>query len=151
MDYQSFIGKEVTNKNGDQGIVISFTSERITIRFNDKEDIYNPQVAFANKYLSFKEDLLNAEADKEFVVKAKEKEAAKEAVHKNSIIWHKRVNKIYKELDLKNRYLKKLFGKDFIYPPYEEFKKKYRFIIDKNDWMKDLFGFNEVYYLKYCD
>ena len=151
MDYQSFIGKEVTNKNGDQGIVISFTSERITIRFNDKEDIYNPQVAFANKYLSFKEDLLNAEVDKEFVVKAKEKEAAKETVHKNSIIWHKRVNKIYQELDLKNRYLKKLFGKDFIYPPYEEFKKKYRFIIDKNDWMKDLFGFNEVYYLKYCD
>lgn len=149
MDYQKYFGKEIINKEDKTGVVVSFDKERITIKYDDVEKCYSSKVVFSKHYLAFKNDEFNKEVDEEFVEKEKQITKSQEEAHKVAIIRHKRVNQIYKKLEYKNRVLKKLFGSDFVYPPFEEFKKQYKLILDKgDDLFSSLFG-RTNYYWKY--
>lgn len=137
MDYQKYIGQKILNKSKQEGIVTAFVEERITVNFNGEEKVFNPKVAFTNHFLSFTNDKFNHEMDDEYIEKEKSVIKNQEKAHEIAITRHKRVNQIYKKLEKKNKVLKRLFGSDFVYPPFEEFKKQYRLILDKGD---DLFS-----------
>lgn len=140
MDYQKYIGKEIVNKDNLVGVVVSFDEERITVKFGDIEKCFSSKVVFSKHFLTFKDDTFNKEMDEEFIEKDKQVLKSQEDAHKVAIIRHKRVNQIYKKLEQKNKVLMKLFGSDFIYPPYKEFKKQYKLILDKDDFLSALFG-----------
>lgn len=135
MNYKNFLNKQVVNKNNEVGVVLSFDSDHIVIKYLSDEKTYYPDTAFKSGFLTFKskrlkqlidQDLLN----KEIANKKKEKELAEK--HKKYNTKRTTVNKIYKRLCAKNRILLALFGNDFIYPPLEEFEKKYKELINKN-------------------
>ena len=58
LDFQQFVGKQIINSNGQTGVVISVTQERITIKF-DNEEIYNPDIAFKRGAIKFVDETLN--------------------------------------------------------------------------------------------
>ena len=146
MDFKEFIGKEVLNKNNERGQTVSFDEERIIVRFNNVEKIFNPKVAFTSHFLTFVDDKLNRQINEEFVEKEIETTKRREDIHQLVITRHKRVNQLYQTLKRKDRILRHLFGPDFIYPPFKDFKKQYRCIIDKEpDWLERFFR-NTRYY-----
>lgn len=148
MDYASFLNQEIINKSNELGVVTSFDKERIKVRFKDREASFNPQVAFKNKFLTFKSQELNALAEFEFVAKEEEKAKAQEVAQKVAMDRYKKVNKRFQELKRKVRVLKVLFGNDFIYPPFEELKKQYHLIIEEEEWLPIPY---HAYYKKYYD
>ena len=148
MDYASFLNHEIVNKNNEVGVVISFNKERITVRFKDRESSFNPQVAFTNKFLFFKEQKLNELVENEFITKEEEKAKVHEAVQKKALNVYKKVNSRFQRLKYKVRVLKALFGDDFIYPPYEELKEQYHLIIEEDSWFTIPY---HAYYKKYIE
>lgn len=153
MDYNQFLNQEVITKNNETGIVVSFEKERITIKFSDRESIFNPQVAFSNHFLSFKNDTYNSMMDNEYITKPAEELAQREKEHQFVVDRHKRVNARYEELRKKAYVLKKLFGPDYVYEPYEKLKKQYKHVVPlEEDWIRSLFkgtwcGYTWYYYL----
>ena len=140
MDFKEFIGKEVLNKNNERGQTVSFDEERIIVRFNNVEKIFNPKVAFTSHFLTFVDDKLNRQFNEEFVEKEKETTKRREDMYQLAITRHKRVNQLYRTLKSKDQILKFLFGPDFIYPPLKTLEKQYRAIIDRgDDWVRGIF------------
>ena len=139
MDYQRFINQKVINKNNEIGTVVSFNKERITVSFRSKETAFNPEVAFANRFLSFEDEKLNQLIADEILKKKEETNKAQKTAHKVAIDRYKKVNARFQMLKRKDYVLKQLFGKDFLYPPFEEFKKQYYLIIEEEDWIASIF------------
>ena len=131
MNYSNFINKQIINKNNQIGTVISFDKEHIVIKYDSSEKTYNPDIALKNGFLTFIDDELNQlikeDLDhKEIIIK--EKEEIKKSNNQKCTARRKQIRKMFKDLYKKYKLLQSLFGYDFIYPPYEEFKKKYKYM-----------------------
>ena len=153
MNREQFLNHEVINKNNQKGIVISFNERYIVIRYQDGDKTYNPDLAFKNGFLSFVGNNLNSLISNDLQSKdnAKaQKEKAIQKTKKEAIQRVKWINDRYQKLMKKWRYLKELFGSDFIYPPLEEFKKQYGPYINKTNALDMLFNVNRKP-LKYLD
>lgn len=126
--YNQFINQEIINKKGDKGIVVSLTDERITIDFPTGQIIYKPDIAFKSSFIKFVDETMNLEMMK-IINNDKEEEIKHQAVidkiNRDAIKRNKRASEMYIELEKKDKALKRLFGGDFIYPPFERFKKKF--------------------------
>ena len=126
--YNQFINQEVINKNGDKGIVVGLTDERITIDFLAGQEMYKPDIAFKASFIKFVDETMNSEMMK-IINNDKEEETKHQAVidkiNRDAIKRNKRASEMYIELEKKDKALKRLFGGDFIYPPFERFKKKF--------------------------
>ena len=134
MNYESLIDEQIMNKNGQVGIITSFSEERITVRFGNEDKTYDTRIAFKNGFLSFP----NKELNKTFLMYLglldKKEEKLKQDIDKNRADYLKKrkmVNDIYRRLFRKNQVLQTLFGSDFVYPPFKRFKVKYALLIDK--------------------
>ena len=131
LDFQQFVGKQIINSNGQTGVVISMTQERITVKF-DTEEIYNPDIAFKRGAIKFVDEALNKLILDDINIKEGVKEAQQqkvEKINKESKQRNKRAIDKYYELLKKQSLLKQMFGGDFIYPPLVKFIKKYPYII----------------------
>lgn len=136
MDYLKFINKRVTNKYGEEGIVMSFDKDYLLIRYEEGEKKYQTETVLKNKFLSFIDDDLNKEIDIYLLDKEQQDALSNEDIKKNhkiAIERNKKVNEHFLKLEKKNKEMKMLFGKDFLYPPYVEFLKKYKGLIRKED------------------
>ena len=124
MNNQSFIDKEVVNKHGQRGTVIAFDEQRIVVKYPGEEKSYNPDVAFKNKFLSFVDESLNCSIDEDIQAKEKRRQELSD-LDKAILQQYKRIHEERARLESKNRTMRRLFGDDFVYPPYVEFVKKY--------------------------
>ena len=126
--YNQFINQQIINKNGDKGIVVGLTDERITIDFSTGQEMYKPDIAFKSSFIKFVDEAMNSEM-MEIINNDKEEETKHQAVidkiNRDAIKRNKRASEMYIELEKKDKALKRLFGGDFIYPPFERFKKKF--------------------------
>lgn len=132
MNFELFKEKEIVNQNNERGLVVSFDEEHITVRYENNEKTYNSIISLSNKFLMFLDKNLNDEIEKYLLDKSQQKtKEEKQAQNNNQIVVkrNKKIIKTYERLLIKNRVMKSLFGNDFLYPPYEQFKKKYRLII----------------------
>ena len=147
MDYSIFIGKEVINKKGMSGVVVLFDKEYIIVKYEKEEKTYHVDVAFGSGFLSFKDrslnDAIGANLKQREIAKSENKELTQKN-HKIAVERKKKVTALYKKLNTKNEQLKFLFGDDFIYPPYVEFKKKYKYLINEDKWPYG--GHDYIYY-----
>ena len=131
--YQKLINQKVINLNNEEGIVISIDDNYVEIQYKDEKKTYKCDIAF-KRFLKFIDSSLNELIKndicaKEEITKQKEQQLAGiEKFHKDRT---KMVNKCYVELLQKVKYLKQLFGSDFVYPPLKEFEKKYKYFINK--------------------
>jgi len=149
------VNKEIINKNGDKGIIVSFDGENIVVEYPKETKTYNLDVAFKSGFLSFSDDKYNQRMVQELSAK-EELEKQKEETYKNnskiSINRRKKVNETYKILSQKGRVLKGLFGSDFEYPPLKKFVKRYRFLIEEKNlldfdkWIVRDKGYHYYYY-----
>ncbi len=122
------INKEVINKNNEKGIVKSIDEKHVVVNFNGVEKTFSTPLTFKNGFLKFVNDednelisLYLEEIDKN-IAKSKE---AKDKQDSETLQRNKRAYDMFVYLSSKHKFLKKIFGNDFIYPPLEEFKKKY--------------------------
>lgn len=152
MEFGRFINQTIVNKNNEIGQVVSFEKERITVKFVDRKVIYNPQIAFSNHFLSFVDDDLNQLVEFEYIKKPQEEEKQQEMNHRFIVERHKKVRARYIELQKKAYILRKLFGPDYVYPPFEELKRVYKYVIPLEDeWIRNIFnsigcGYRWYYY-----
>ena len=127
-NYSQFIDKEIITKNGAKGLVADLTDERITIKFPTGQEMYKPDVAFKSSYIKFINESLNSQMVKIINNDDEEKikhQAVIDKINKEAQKRNKRACEMYIELEKKDKALKRLFGRDFIYPPFEMFKKKF--------------------------
>ena len=134
MNYCDFLNKQIINKNGDTGVVLSFDKDHIVVKYPFGEKTYSSEVTFKVGFLTFKNKNLQRLIDQELInqeeaTKKKEEEISEN--HKKYLLKRKRVNLTYARLCKKYNMLLFLFGRDFIYPPLEEFEKKYKHFIDR--------------------
>lgn len=132
MNYKKYINQKIINKNNEIGLVVSFDDEHITIKYLDKKITYNSEVSFKNKYLSFIDSNLQYLIEQNLLSKEDQtlqREKMFEDNNKAVIKRNKAILEQYKKVSLKNKELCSLFGRDFIYPPFIKFKKKYRYLI----------------------
>ena len=126
--YNQFINQQIINKNGDKGIVVGLTDERITIDFSTGQEMYKPDIAFKSSFIKFVDETMNSEMMK-IINNDKEEEIKHQAVidkiNRDAIKRNKRASEMYIELEKNDKALKRLFGGDFVYPPFERFKKKF--------------------------
>lgn len=138
LNYSLFINKEVTNANNESGVVTSFDKDNIVVTYPSGNKTYKQALAFKNNFLKFKDENLNSlinedQSNLQIEIKRKEESLIKaQDDYKNRA---KVINRRYKELKGKQYMLRQLFGGDFVYPPYKEFKKKYNHIIVDEDKM----------------
>ena len=151
MDYKFLIGQEVLTKNQERGQIVSFEKERITVRFKDGEKIFNKEVDFSKQFLTLLDEKLNHQLNEEYRKNKEETIKQVEVAHQVSITRNKRVNARYQRLKKKVYILKQLFGKDFIYPPFEELKKQYRLILNEDDTLRSYLKSWDSYAAKYFD
>ena len=131
MNNEQYINQLVIDYKGEKASIVSLDDEHVVIKQNNELITYNTQIAFKNKALVFVNEELNKlmhqqlNAANEIVVATQQKleKTNKEAIKRNAM-----AHKKYCELEKKEKYLRKLFGHDFIYPPFVEFKKKYPYI-----------------------
>ena len=126
--YNQFINQEIITKDGNIGLVVGLTDERITIDFLAGQEMYKPDIAFKSSFIKFVDETMNSEMMK-IINNDKEEETKHQAVidkiNRDAIKRNKRASEMYIELEKKDKALKRLFGGDFIYPPFERFKKKF--------------------------
>ena len=142
-DYSKFLNQEIINTSNESGVVLSFDDSHIVVRYPDGEKTYNSDIAFKSKFLSFKNEELNAliqgdikEKDNKKAEQAKEVEKAQRINLKR----RERINEVYKQLAQKEKVLKRMFGSDFIYPPLKAFEKKYKPFIYVEDPIAKIFN-----------
>lgn len=127
-NFNQFINKEIVNSSGDRGSVVALTDERITIEFTNERKIFKPDLAFKSLSIKFVDETLNNEmmtiinGEQE---KQENQQLAIKKINQETIKRNKRACDRYYELYTKEHFLKKLFGRDFVYPPFTEFKKKF--------------------------
>ena len=150
MNYNKFLNQPVMNKAGEKGIVVAFDKDHIVVKYENSERTYSTDITFKNKFIFFFDDELQKTIDdsvkkKENELQRKEQEFADN--HKRVVALSKKVNSRYQQLSKKNNILLHLFGKDFVYPPYQMFVKKYKYIII--DKKKSLFKSRYRSYIMY--
>lgn len=134
MNYESLIDEQIMNKNGQVGVIASFSEERITVRFGNEEKTYDTRIAFKNGFLSFPNKELNNTFLMYINLLDRKEAKLKQDIDKNRKDYLKKremVNEAYRRLYRKNEVLLFLFGKDFVYPPFKRFVKKYYLLIEK--------------------
>jgi len=127
-NYDQFINQKIINSSRIEGLVVALTNERITIEFSNERKIFKPDLAFKSSSIKFVDEtlneammaIINGENKKEEEHKAMLNKINEEAKKRN-----RRACDRYIELEKKDCELKRLFGQDFNYPPFEEFKKKF--------------------------
>lgn len=137
MNFDEFINQKIINKRDEEGFVVSFNKERITINYDECEKSYNPDVALKNGFITFIDPSYQEKINRYLVIVDDESKKNEELVAKNDRIAYKRskdVLKKYVRLGEKAAVLKSMFGRDFLYPPYEEFKRKYHHLFIKDDY-----------------
>ena len=144
----TLINQEVLNSNSEKGIVISFDEEHIIIKYPNKEATYVTDIVLKNGFITFINPQLNKLVEEYKESKKQEeldKQAIKEKIEENAIELRKRINEMYKKLYYKNGIMKALFGYDFLYPPYNEFKKKYKNVITEPGFSLDYYPYWRKY------
>lgn len=138
MNNNIFLNARVKNKDNQIGTIVSIDNQYIVVQYDDQTKTYSKEFVLKNNLFEFENDDLNEfikqEQDnkKELLIKEqKEKKEIKD--YRNKII-----NR-YKYLKEKNDILKKLFGIDFEYPPFIEFMKKHKYLIDKKSGLFSIF------------
>ena len=128
MNYQQFINQQITDYQGKSGYVVSFNEDRIVINQNDEHITFNPDIAFKNKALIFVNqeynNLVNKDMD-ERIQAATLHQQKIDKINKEAIKRNKMASDKYIVLERKEKALKRLFGDDFIYPPFTIFKRKF--------------------------
>lgn len=128
MNYELFINQKVTNYKGQNGYIVSFDQERVTVQLDNEQVIYKPDVAFKNKALVFDDERFNQLMNSGLEQQDADAEAYKkkiEKINKEAIKINAMSSKKFIELREKDATLKKLFGNDFDYPPFIALKKKF--------------------------
>lgn len=128
MNYEQFINKQIINYKGETGTVVSFDKEHIVVSQGDKQVTYKPDIAFKNKALVFKDDELNILVNKDLEEQDKASTVYQQRIdkiNKEAIKRNKMASDKYIELEKKENALKRLFGDDFVYPPFTALKKKF--------------------------
>lgn len=144
----TLINQEVLNSNGEKGIVISFDEEHIVIKYPNKEVTYVTDIILKNEFITFINPQLNKLVEEYKNSKEEEKQnkqVIKDKNEENVIELRKRINEMYKKLYYKNKMMKALFGHDFLYPPYIEFKKKYKNVITEPGFSLDYYPYWRKY------
>ena len=134
-NYEQFINQEIVNSNGVRGRVVTLTDERITIEFSNERKIFKLDLAFKSSSIKFVDESLNEQMMA--IISGQEKKelenkAALNKINNEVMKRNKRACDLYFELEEKERFLKTLFGIDFIYPPFREFKKKFPYAKRRN-------------------
>ena len=132
MNYNKYLNQKIINKNGEEGIITTFNENYLVIKYKDGEKTYSPDVAIKNMFIFFLDKELQKEINDN--IKRKEDETHRkqrefEDNHKRAVALSKKVNTEYQELIDKCYVLQQLFGKDFVYPPYVRFVKRYKYIL----------------------
>lgn len=127
-NYDQFINQEIINSSGIKGLVVALTNERITIEFPNERKIFKPDLAFKSSSIKFVNETLNAQMM--LIINGEEKKEEEHQLALNKINEeakkrNRRACDRYIELEKKDKELKRLFGQDFDYPPFEIFKKKF--------------------------
>lgn len=151
----SMINKKIKNKQNEIGLVTQFDGENLTVKYsNDNIKTYKLNIAFANGYLSFLDESINEEV-KQHINQINKQNDIKQAqlvkTQVTAVKMNSNIAKKYEELEKKNYIIKALFGKDFEYPPYKEFMKKYRLVIPKESFTWKWFGHSKYYNWMYDD
>ena len=144
LNYLDFINKEVTNANNESGVVTSFDKDNITVSYPNGTKTYKQALAFKNNFLKFKDENLNSLINLDqsnLKLETKKKEDLLNKAQDDYKNRSKVINRRYKELKQKQYMLQQLFGFDFKYPPFKEFVKKYKHIIQDEDklWIRKCF------------
>lgn len=132
MNFNQFVGQEIVNANNENGTVVFCDETHIVVKYQNVEKTYYPSLAFNNMFLTFKRHELDSLIKEDLKKKDEQTKQNDALMAKNTQILNERrirVNKIYKELYVKNCVMKSLFGSDFLYPPYVQFKNKYKHLI----------------------
>ena len=136
MDYQIFINQKITNKDGDIGHIVSFDNNYILVRYEVGDKKYQTLTALKKKFLLFKDNNLNQLVDDYLKKESQKEKECEEIINRNtkiSIDRYRKVNEYHLKIVKKNKTMKWLFGKDFLYPPYIEFISKYKGVIKRDD------------------
>lgn len=142
MDYQLFINQQVNDYKGESGYVVSFDKDHIVVQQNGELITYNPDIAFKKKALVFVDNEFNDLVNKDMndrdnalvLYQQKMDKINKEAIKRNKMASDK-----YIELEKKEKALKRLFGQDFVYPPFALLKKKFPHAKRKKTWIELMF------------
>ena len=124
----NFESKEIMNKAHEVGVVLSLDEDYTIVKYPSGEKKYGTEYVFRNGLLSFTYESLNEMIQQHFRDKDTEQKAQDKALNNKQAGFLKRsleANKQYKRLLKKQSFLKEIFGEDFVYPPFEKFKKKY--------------------------
>lgn len=133
MNYKQFINQVTINSNNERGVVSSFDDEHIVIRYENNEKTYNQETAFSKKFLRFENNILNQIIKNDINKRNIQEMKNQQIINRNEKAARKRNRRILEEYEFissKNKTLQRLFGKDFLYPPYLEFVKKNRLLIN---------------------
>ena len=137
MDYQLFINQQVVDYQGQTGVVVSFDKEHIVIQQNKEQTTYNPDIAFKNEAIRFVESRLNNLIKEDIESRHNAATAHQQKIdkiNKEAIKRNKMASDKYIELEKKDKVLKRLFGNDFVYPPFALLKKKFPHAKRKKEW-----------------
>ena len=150
MTFNSFINQQVKNINDEVGVVTSIDPEHIVVKYSQVEKTYNTEIVFKNEFLSFLNDELNQLIDDYVNHRVQQEEEKQQLFNDNkeaAIVRQHKVNELYNKISMKYSFMKCLFGSDFIYPPYEEFIRKYKHLIHKRTFNFKLYSYRYWEYL----
>ena len=128
IDFKEYLNAEVINIDNVKGSVVLIDEHYVSIRYSDKTKKYNTEVTFRNNYLRFIDEKLNG-VIKLFLREIDEQKQSEETAkkkHRDKVV---KMTLHYRKLALKNERMKRIFGMDFIYPPYQDFVNKNRDLI----------------------
>ena len=154
MEYSKFINEQIVNANNETGVVTFFDETNIAVSYLKEEKKYDQNIAFKNKFLRFVDQSLQALIDQEIENKnSLEAKQKAEELHNEQIMSVRRdkVNEYYKVIAVKNSQMQCLFGRDFIYPPYQEFMQKYGHLVRRYRTESLLLTYKEDYLYDYIN
>ena len=139
MNYSDFIGKNALAPGEEKGIVVSFDKKFVTLDIQGVLKTYAWDIAYRKGNLRFEDPSLNEIIDLELGLKEKQEKENEELVKRKAEEYNKvrewAINE-YKTLAPKNKIMKRLFGNDFLYPPYVKFMKKYGHLIPEDQTLR---------------
>ena len=134
MENQRFLGATVLTKNGQTGVVSAIQEGKATVAFEGVTKTYDIKMAFERGFLRFTDETINHNLEEEMAAAKKkdgEEESRQAAERAAYVEKYKQANEEFKDLRHKAAVMKKLFGDDFVYPPFVEHVRKYRNCLDE--------------------
>ena len=129
MKFDEYLNQHVVTKDNKEGVIVSFDSEHVVIDFNGIRKTFVTELVFKQKYFYFINDKYNKIIDEYLNNLEKQKELDefnKNKVNEIAINRNKRIRDMFLKISEKNKKMLMLFGRDFVYPPYAKFIKKYK-------------------------